>query len=118
MKAMKLLDIDNVDKAIRSRIPETFNEYSNSDISLYVYFDTMSDETLKADLKTVPYLAQFMDAIFVLGFKDLVQIKDLTDAAKNPYSTFSADKSAITCVSDDEPKCVSTNEPEDKENQP
>ena len=102
MKAMKLLDIDEVDEAIRFRIPETFGEYSNSDISLYVYFNTMSDEMLKADLKTVPYLAQFMDAIFSLGFKDLAQIKNLTDAAaRNPYSNFSSDKSATTRTPDD-----------------
>lgn len=101
LKILKLLDIDNVDEAIRSRIPETFDAPSLSNISFYVNYEPMTNETLKATLKTVPSLAQFMNGIFSLGFKDLARIKNLTDtAARNPYSNFNSDRSAATRTSD------------------
>lgn len=75
LKILKLLDIDNVDEAIRSRIPETFDAPSLSNISFYVNYEPMTNETLKTTLKTVPSLAQFMNGIFSLGFKDLARIK-------------------------------------------
>ena len=101
LKILKLLDIDNVDEAIRSRIPETFDAPSLSNISFYVNYEPMTNETLKATLKTVPSLAQFMNGIFSLGFKDLARIKNLTDtAARNPYSNFNSDRSTATRTSD------------------
>ena len=72
MKALKLLDIDNVDETIRSRIPEASDEHPHSNLSSFVNFVPLSNEILKKDLKTIPYLAQFIDAIFSLGFKDKV----------------------------------------------
>lgn len=101
LKILKLLDIDNVDEAIRSRIPETFDTPSLSNISFYGNYEPMTNETLKATLKTVPSLAQFMNGIFSLGFKDLARIKNLTDAAvRNPYSNFNSDRSTATRTSD------------------
>ena len=101
LKILKLLDIDNVDEAIRSRIPETFDTTSLSNISSYVNYEPITNETLKATLKTVPSLAQFMNGIFSLGFKDLARIKNLTDAAvRNPYSNFNSDRSTATRTSD------------------
>ena len=100
LKILKLLDIDNVDEAIRSRIPETFDTPSLSNISSYVNYEPMTNETLKITLKTVPSLAQFMNGIFSLGFKDLARIKNLTDAAvRNPYSNFNSDRSTATRTS-------------------
>lgn len=101
LKILKLLGIDNVDEAIRSRIPETFDTPSLSNISFYVNYEPMTNETLKATLKTVPSLAQFMNGIFSLGFKDLARIKNLTDAAvRNPYSNFNSERSTATRTSD------------------
>lgn len=101
LKILKLLDIDNVDEAIRSRIPETFDTPLLSNISFYVNYEPMTNETLKATLKTVPSLAQFMNGIFSLGFKDLARIKNLTDTAvRNPYSNFNSDRSIATRTSD------------------
>ena len=71
MKAVKLLDIDNVDESIRSRIPEAYDEHTHSNLGSFVNFEPLSNEILKKDLKTIPYLAQFIDAIFSLGFNDL-----------------------------------------------
>lgn len=49
------------------------------------------------DLKIIPYLAQFIDAIFSLCFNDLAQIKSLTDAAnQTPYSDYCSDKWTLT----------------------
>ena len=75
MKALKLLDIDNVDEAIRARISEASDKHTHSNLSLFVNFEPLSNEILKKDLKTIPYLAQFIDSIFSMGFKDLEQIK-------------------------------------------
>lgn len=104
MKALKLLDIDNVDEAIRTRIPEASDEHTHSNLSSFVNFEPLSNEILKKDLKTIPYLAQFIDAIFSLGFNDLVQIKSLTDAAtEKPYSEYSSEKWTLTLPWDYEP---------------
>lgn len=97
MKALKLLDIDNVDEAIRARIPDASAEYTHSNLSSFVNFEPLSNEILKKDLKTIPYLAQFIDSIFSLGFNDLAQIKSLTDSAtKTPYSDYCSDKWTLT----------------------
>ena len=97
LKVMKLLEIDNIDEAIRSAIPETIEEPPLSSIGFYVNYEPVTDEILKATLKTVPSLALFINGIFSLGFKDLARIKDLTDAAvRNPYSNFNSDKSTAT----------------------
>lgn len=111
LKILKLLDIDNVDEAIRSRIPETFDVPPSSNISFYVNYEPVINETLKASLKTVPFLALFMNAIFSLGFKDLARIKNLADAAaRNPYSNFSYDKSTTTRTPDDKHEPIPTTE--------
>ena len=97
LKVMKLLEIDNIDEAIRSAIPETIEEPPLSSIGFYVNYEPVTDEILKATLKTVPSLALFINGIFSLGFKNLARIKDLTDAAvRNPYSNFNSDKSTAT----------------------
>lgn len=104
MKALKLLAIDNVDEVIRSRIPEASDEHTHSNLSSFVNFEPLSNEILKEDLKTIPYLAQFIDAIFSLGFNDLAQIKSLTDAAnQTPYSDYCSDKWTLTLTSGYEP---------------
>lgn len=101
LKILKILDIDNIDEAIRSRIPETFNAPPLNNISFYVNYEPMTNETLKATLKTVPSLAQFMNGIFSLSFKNLARIKNLTDAAvRNPYSNFNSDRLTATRTSD------------------
>lgn len=110
LKAMKLLDIDNVDEAIRSRIPEASDEHTHSNLSSFINFEALSNKTLQTELKTIPYLAQFIDAIFSLGFNDLAQIKSLTDAAaEKPYSEYSSEKWSLPLVS------VNNPEPEDIE---
>lgn len=97
MEVLKLLDIDNVDESIRSRIPEASDEHTHSNLSSFVNFEPLSNEILKKDLKTIPYLAQFIDAIFSLGFNNLVQIKSLTDAAtEKPYSEYISEKWTLT----------------------
>lgn len=97
LKVMKLLEIDNIDEAIRSAIPETIEEPPLSSIGFYVNYEPVTDEILKATLKTVPSLALFINGIFSLGFKDLARIKNLTDAAvRNPYSNFNSNKSTAT----------------------
>ena len=97
MKALKLLDIDNVDEAIRARISEASDKHTHSNLSLFVNFEPLSNEILKKDLKTIPYLAQFIDSIFSLGFNDLAQIKSLTDAPiQTPYSDYCSDKWTLT----------------------
>ena len=104
MEVLKLLDIDNVDESIRSRIPEASDEHTHSNLSSFVNFEPLSNEILKKDLKTIPYLAQFIDAIFSLGFNDLVQIKSLTDAAtQTPYSDYCSDKWTLTLSTGYEP---------------
>ena len=105
MKALKLLDIDNVDETIRSKIPEASDEHTHSNLSSFVNFEPLSNEILKKALKIIPYLAQFIEAIFSLGFNDLVQIKSLTDAAtEKPYSEYSLEKWTLTLPWDHEPE--------------
>ena len=97
MKALKLLDIDNVDEAIRARISEASDKHTHNNLSLFVNFEPLSNEILKKDLKTIPYLAQFIDSIFSLGFNDLAQMKSLADAAiQTPYSDYCSDKWTLT----------------------
>ena len=113
LKAMKLLDIDNVDEAIRFRIPEASDEHTHSNLSSFINFEALSNKILRTELKTIPYLAQFIDAIFSLGFNDLAQIKSLTDAAaEKPYSEYSAEKWSVTSSWDYEAEPVDVAPPD------
>lgn len=87
-KVCALLNLGDLDTKIRSHLPEIGTHLENSTITKLINTYEVQNEALKENLKSLPFLAQFFDAIFYLGYGGgLSQINKITAGARiTPYS--------------------------------
>ena len=74
MRACTLLNIEDIDSAIRSYLPQVPNDGYNPLMPLGIKPHDIENNNLKDNLKSLPYLAMFYDCLFALGFDDLKAI--------------------------------------------
>ena len=82
----KLLDIRDIDNAIRSRLPDIPTESVNAGIPAGIIPHAIEDGTLRETLKPLPYLAMFYDCVFSLSYDMLWEIAlQIYSALSHPY---------------------------------
>lgn len=89
-KACALLNLEDLDKRIRSHLPGIGTHLENSTITKLIMTYEIQNEALKENLKSLPFLAQFFDAIFYLGYGGLNRINRIAVGSRiSPYSDIS-----------------------------
>lgn len=73
-RVCSLLGIDDIDGAIRSKLPEIPSQSSNPYQKVGLIPHTVEDPSLKENLKSLPYLAMFFDSLFSLSYNVLSDI--------------------------------------------
>lgn len=74
VKVCSLLGIDDIDGAIRSRLPEIVEKSDNSYQKLGIIPHQIENKSLKENLKSLPYLAMFADMLFNLSYPTIEKI--------------------------------------------
>ena len=85
MKVCSLLGIDDIDGAIRSKLPDIPAESSNPYQKAGLIPHEIENDALRNNLKSLPYLAMFFDAFFSLNYNTLLGIYNQilrTDSSK------------------------------------
>ena len=86
-KVCALLNLGDLDTRIRSHLPGIGTHLENSTITKLIKTYEIQNDVLKENLKSLPFLAQFFDAIFSLGYGGLNQINKIAAGARiTPYS--------------------------------
>ena len=76
LKVCSLLGIDDIDGAIRSKLPDIPSESTNPYQKAGLIPHEIENEALREHLKPLPYLAMFFDAFFSLSYNTLLEIYD------------------------------------------
>ena len=74
VKVCSLFGIDDIDGAIRSKLPEIVEESSNSYQKLGIIPHQIENKAIKDNLKSLPYLAMFADMLFSLSYPVIEKI--------------------------------------------
>ena len=74
LKVCSLLGIDDIDGAIRSKLPDIPAESSNPYQKAGLIPHEIENDALRNNLKPLPYLAMFFDAFFSLSYNTLLEI--------------------------------------------
>ena len=85
LKVCSLLGIDDIDEAIRSKLPDIPSTSSNPYQKAGLIPHEIENAALREHLKPLPYLAMFFDAFFSLSYNTLLEIYDQilrTDSSK------------------------------------
>lgn len=85
LKVCSLLGIDDIDEAIRSKLPDIPSTSSNPYQKAGLIPHEIENAALREHLKPLPYLAMFFDAFFSLSYNTLLEIYNQiqrTDASK------------------------------------
>lgn len=86
-KVCVLLNLGDLDKRIRSHLPGIGTHLENSTITKLIRTYEIQNEVLKETLKSLPFLAQFFDAIFSLAYGGLSRINKIAASSRvSPYS--------------------------------
>lgn len=106
-KVCALLNLGDLDKRIRSHLPGIGTHLESSTITKLIMTYEIQNEVLKENLKSLPFLAQFFDAIFSLAYGGLSRINKIAAGSRvSPYSDmmYSTERtrSSWTCYLDEE----------------
>lgn len=85
LKVCSLLGIDDIDGAIRSKLPDIPAESSNPYQKVGLIPHEIENTALRNNLKPLPYLAMFFDAFFSLSYNTILRIYNQilrTDSSK------------------------------------
>ena len=74
VKVCSLLGIDDIDGAIRSKLPEIVEKSDNSYQKLGIIPHQIENKAVKDNLKSLPYLAMFADMLFSLSYPVIEKI--------------------------------------------
>ena len=74
VKVCSLLGIDDIDGAIRSKLPEIVEKSDNSYQKLGIIPHPIENKAVKDNLKSLPYLAMFADMLFSLSYPVIEKI--------------------------------------------
>lgn len=87
-RSCSLVGINDIDSAIRSKLPEIPSSSSTSGISFGILPHAIENRALAKNLKTLPYLAMFFDALFSLNYDSLFEIAlQINSALNHPYAS-------------------------------
>lgn len=87
-RSCSLVGINDIDSAIRSKLPEIPSSSSTSGISFGILPHAIETRALAKNLKTLPYLAMFFDALFSLNYDSLFEIAlQINSALNHPYAS-------------------------------
>ena len=106
-KVCALLNLGDLDKRIRSHLPGIGTHLESSTITKLIMTYEIQNEVLKENLKSLPFLAQFFDAIFSLAYGGLSRSNKIAAGSRvSPYSDmmYSTERtrSSWTCYLDEE----------------
>ncbi len=89
IKVCSLLGIDDIDGAIRSRLPEITEESCNAYQKLGIIPHQIEYEPFKDNLKALPYLGMFADMLFSLSYPTIekLYLKVYKAASTHPKSS-------------------------------
>ena len=86
-RACYLAGLNDIDATIRSKLPEIPSDSSTSGKQFGILPHPIENKALADNLRTLPYLAMFFDALFSLNYDSLFEIAlQINTALNHPYS--------------------------------